>query len=179
MKATPFLRGTLFAAAVLLFCGPAQALDIPLNPSLNQTGFFNFTVCPPPACAGFDSGLITTTYTVTFATAGFFSSSIIPSIVDTSPPPSSFSVLNYSIKDPSMTTLFSGITSQSNLAVIAGTYTITVSYHFLGGPNASSAALTMPLTTGATVLKVPEPGTLALLGGALLILGVVSRRSLR
>ena len=175
------IKSTLLAvAALLFFCGSAQATptfaNINLDPALSQASANNEVICDGlgfPSCTLNASG--PSQYTITFLNGGFFSSSISASVVDTSGV-AHFSLLNYTILDPSSAVVLANITSESNLAVLAGIYTIVVNWTFVGSPNAASAGWAMPLTTGPNITQTPEPGTAALIGLGLLAAAAIRRR---
>jgi hypothetical protein len=164
-------------APLASFASPTPAPTFPnvnLDPSLFQAGANDMTVCNGagfPLCA--NAALAgPNSYTITFATAGLFSSSITSAITGGG----SFTTLNYTIFDPSATPVLSNIMSQTDLAVVAGVYTITVNWVFAGIGTSSSANWSMSLTTGPA-LQTPEPGTLALIGIALAGLGFARRKA--
>jgi len=177
----------LASAASLLIASPAFAgtlLGSTLDPGLGDVGFFNQKVCPTPTTCPSFPGSVGDTTLIDFSIInnnGLMNISLTPSFtIDNGTNPWSFS---YIVTDLTTSTVVATGLPQTppNFAVTAGdNYEIAVTWSLTpaAGTVVTSASWTLTGTTGPG-LRVPEPGTLALLGlGLLAGLGFSRRRNL-
>lgn len=168
--------------AVLPFTASAQ---IVIDPFFGENGNFAYNVCdlnggtPAPLCPA--PGVLTgpTTFTVTVLSNGTIGSSGSTSVQPSAG--GSFTVFSYQVfdftADPGHTTVLATGTPQNpaDLPVIAGhVYDFVVSWT-LNSVDLDSANWQV-IVTSAREHKAPEPGTLALLGIALLGFGAMRLR---
>ena len=183
---TNFRKIALVSAASFLVASQAFAgilLGSPLDPGVGDVGFYNQKVCPTPSACPVYPGTISDVTLIDFSIInnnGLMNISLVPSITPDQPNPWTFS---YIVTDLTTSTMVATGLPQTpaNFGVTAGDdYEIAVTWSLApaAGTRPASASWALTGTTGAD-LKVPEPGTLALLGlGLLAGLGFSRRRNL-
>lgn len=184
MSIRKFMAGAVAAVALagIAHAGPIQFLSVTVDPTgvgAFPTASNSQQVCPEGMiiCAGnVFNNPVGNEFDIVMLTDGLFSASIIDSI--TPGGSGSFSVLSFALLNAANVVVGTGSLGSAlqDALLTAGTYTMQVFYTYQGGMDNGSASWGMTMTTAPEFQRVPEPGTLALMGLALTIIAAARRR---
>jgi hypothetical protein len=192
MKTMRFVFAVLLAA----WATSGSAVDLTLDPGLDESGDINALACTADpndavqACPTEGPLVGHDVFQIQILNPGFLNSiadvDLVPSDTDFF-----FSTFMYQIQEPGPLLIASangpGVHSAPpNAPVTIGIYNVIVDWT-LEGPSAlptnllaqtglESASYTIHVSTSAEPVAIPEPGTLVLIGGALLAIVILRRR---